>query len=263
MGQQNAVPTERRRWWERCKQRKGTIGVLAGITTLFWNLERIIGLADVPENIGQWWQGILAVIGEIPEWAYKLGEYSAVAGVTLLTLFVVLMAEDYWNRIKTGDFWTSHRWFFWWGLRRLRNAARNLGWVKVRYGMVQGNVIKHELWSRSRRMWKGKAEQIVFSSGVYGSALSCFIEFPDTYHAIIISLSDCPWHGCYPASSPGYRRYESDIPSSLRYTVATGSHVASITVGTDDRGAGGYGAAWGDIRRGFRAVLRGKVEAGI
>lgn len=34
---------------------------------------------------------------------------------------------------------------------------------------------------------------------------------------------------------------------------------AMVTVGTDDRVAGGWSAAWRDIRRGFQAILKGKV----
>ena len=236
-------------WWKRWKQRKGLLGSLTsgGFSAIFWNLERIIGLAGAPEDISRWRQGFMGTLDMILEWSQNIAFMFLGGAIVLLVPFI---AE------KLG-FWFSadHKLFWRIGFHRLRGAPRNIGWVTVRYGVGYKDT-KNESRSQSRRVWKGKTTSLIFPNH---DENFCFIEFPDTYKAVIHPTPGGDWQAC-PASSPGYRRYESSLPlDNIIWVTDVNSQVASVVIGTDDNGTGGWSAAWMDIKCAFEAIVKGRV----
>lgn len=235
-------------WWKRWKQRKGLLGSLTsgGFSAIFWNLERIIGLAGTPEDIGQWQQWGSPMIDVTLEWSQNIAWLCLGGALVFLGYFIV----------EKLDFWFSadHKLFWRIGFHRLKRASQQIGWVRIRYGVGYKDT-KNESRSQWRRVWKGKTTPLIFPNH---DENFCFIEFPDTYKAVIHPTPGGDWQAC-PASSPGYRRYESSLPlDNIIWVTDFNSQVASVVIGTDDQGTGGWSAAWMDIKRGSEAIVKGQ-----
>ena len=256
-------------WRKHFRGKKGILnfsyGALAFIVGNFWNIERYISLVDMPENLSRWQQIFMETKKMIPEWTNDLAPYVVGASLMYLSFFAFVKAEEVWTKIKAGRTWSSIRalwsgegdWFIRYGLRRFKRAAQEVGWVTVRYGVgydEKGH--KREERSMSCRVWKGKGRQFVFPEPHFRGSF-CFIEFPDVYKAAILSPNKA-WDE-KPSATPGYRRYESEAPIGLPYKTSVNSQVALVTVGIDEQGTGGCGAAWMDIKRGLESIIRGRV----
>ena len=222
-------------WWKRWKQSQGIIGLTSGSLWVFlWNLERIIGLAGAPEDISRWQQGVMRMMDLILAWAPSIGLVFLGGAIVSLSFFIAEKLDRFWTRRL---------------LYRFRKAVQQLGWVTVRYGIVQDGATRKELWFDSRKVWKGKETRVFFpESRRHGGSL-CFIEFPESYEVAFLSN---PWRHYWPeynSPTPGYRRYASNLPLT--------NQTALFIVGTDDRGTGGWSAAWKELWYGGKARVSG------
>ena len=243
-------PTVQRRlsWWKRLLERWGrmvwaVIGIGCTVVTflalplVFPELVSYYGgqIQEADQQRREW----LSTID--PRWIHIPFGVVLGAGGLLFVLWVFVEWQDKWKKAL----WDSFRQ----KLSQFKRARQQIGRVTVRYGMVQGDAERKEFWPNSQKMWKGKEARLFFSKSLRPIGSLCFIEFPEPYEVVFLSHSKTHWFEC---NSPtlGYRRYESNLPLD--------DHTAHFIVGTDDRGTGGWSAAWVDIKRGSEAIVEGQ-----
>ena len=242
-------------WWKRLLERGwqkvwtmvvivSTVVTLLGLPLIFPEMLSYYGswLQERYQHVRGWFSALDPRLVYIP--------FGVVLGVGGM-LFVRWTIVEWQNKWKK-TLWEYNKLSWRMGFHRLRRAPRNIGWVTVRYGEVfkEGDK-RQEPWSRLRKVWKGSATHIIFpESQRRGGGHLCFIEFPDCYHVSFPS-SQSFWYELN-SPTPGYQRYESNLPLA-------GDQAVFITVGVDTQGTGGWSAVWTDIKRAFEAIAKGQT----
>lgn len=235
--------------------------ILWSFLAAFWKLEKYVGLAGTYDDLGWWKQTIVAISRIIPVWVYENTGFLSGIAFAIAIVFVIAVLEKRWT-----EWWASFRYL----LARLKEAIQKIGWVKVRYGIVQQKQSeKDELRLvlcpypqsnslRTRMVWKGRVVELVVPR-VYDNHCLFFLELPATYRVTFPHSIDPAWRGHDSEDRPGYYEYTKHNIINRSDPTDMTPYVFSVLIVTAAEGTAGWYAAWRSIRRGFKWIFTGGV----